>query len=971
MNRTLQGGSVAGLVLVVLATSSFVLSSSSASEEYNVNLMIIYVDGPEGLDMMGGYLGIGYSSVVFEIIEDIDLSDLIEANGWSPIGNDSNPDQRFYGTVRGNGHTVSGLWTEGQEWAGLFGSLGHTGKITDLNVEIDSEKGGIAGMNIAGAIVGSNYGTVQGCTVTSSGEKGVSGTVNIGGMIGYQNGGAVIDCHSYINVNSFRGTSCVGGLVGLQENNSRIEDCSSHGRVFADEDIVIESYPLRTFVDAPSPLYDGDKMGGLLGMQDSGSKVIGSFATGDVYSIGTDDDVGGLVGRIYYGSLVSECYSTGDVMVEGFNPFTGGLVGNEYACLITNCYSTGDVEVTGKYLHVGSLLGFLNRGEVENSFATGEVITNSDGYVGGLIGYSFEGTVRSSFFNADTTHQTYGIGNEPNNIEHARRTQDLIRMSTFDHAGWSIGSSSSPWGMYLSDNGQTGYGYPFLTGIGNHVLISPSSTVVSYNNTPFTDVPTWATDGPDVELEGSLVYLDHLMRETIPKDAGSYLIAQGTLGLDAKEYQIFFADDVFLVIEPAKNTVIIEEEAKQYGDWSQPEHISVRIADPGSFFEGDLDRLIADGSLTYQYYNRSGNPFWFGSNTPVGEYRVALVGNILKNYDITFIGSFTVMPKEMESSMVAGIKPLYYTGNELIQTISVEYHLDILQEGVDFTAEYSNNINIGTGHLTLSGQGNFTGNITIDFNILPPLAINEVIGAVSNLPETITGDAVKDVAYAYDLYQKLDAVDRTIVPAHITNTLMDAVNEIETNRLNTRGDNISVSGNIPWHIVAESRSLDDTWEHWDRLLTRVERYMGDTPYTIVSMHLISFTDLIEENLWHPEGNIRITMDAPDRPLIGVAHITGDNIMMRDAVIQSGLVFRANDSGIFVILGEEEESATELLAILFVGAIVISGAAIVLIKAFNGKRKAQKVPAQGWEMKRPYIDSKIRVTDAKEFGTFVL
>lgn len=62
--------------------------------------------------------------------------------------------------------------------------------------------------------------------------------------------------------------------------------------------------------------------------------------------------------------------------------------------------------------------------------------------------------------------------------------------------------------------------------------------------------------------------------------------------------------------------------------------------------------------------------------------------------------------------------PFDYTGSAITPTITIRDIVGtVLTIGTDYIVDYSNNIAVGTGHITVTGQGNYTGSKTIDFYI--------------------------------------------------------------------------------------------------------------------------------------------------------------------------------------------------------------------------------------------------------------
>lgn len=79
------------------------------------------------------------------------------------------------------------------------------------------------------------------------------------------------------------------------------------------------------------------------------------------------------------------------------------------------------------------------------------------------------------------------------------------------------------------------------------------------------------------------------------------------------------------------------------------------------------------------------------------------------------------------------------TGKPIIPEYTLSYNGAVLKEGVDYTVEYSNNINVGNAVITVTGQGLYTGTKLIDFVIDP----GTLTGGTVQIPETAyAGDTV-------------------------------------------------------------------------------------------------------------------------------------------------------------------------------------------------------------------------------------
>ena len=72
-----------------------------------------------------------------------------------------------------------------------------------------------------------------------------------------------------------------------------------------------------------------------------------------------------------------------------------------------------------------------------------------------------------------------------------------------------------------------------------------------------------------------------------------------------------------------------------------------------------------------------------------------------------------------------------YTGVEIEPQVTVTNNGETLEEGTDYTVDYTDNIDVGTATVTITGIGNYTGTVTKNFEITPA----EITGYV-----TISGD---------------------------------------------------------------------------------------------------------------------------------------------------------------------------------------------------------------------------------------
>ena len=308
-----------------------------------------------------------------KLMNDIDLKDvcgpeLDAETSWEPIGNSE--ENTYTGTFNGNGKTISGLYIDDSTAnnQGLFGRV-NGGTVQNLTVSGSVNSSG----DYVGGIVGNNSGTFENCAFTGS----VSGDWYVGGVVGNNNGGTVTGCifSGSGSVTGVTGSYFVGGVVGKNSgSNGSVEKCHNTGSVSGSREDV----------------------GGVVG--DNEGTVENCYNTGAVSGLysGTGNRVGGVVGWNDSGANVENCYNTGSVNVIGNSSAVGGVVGCNQGGSVQNCYNTGTVTVTDDY--VGGVVGW-NSGNVTNCYNTGTV-SGSGGHVGGVVGDN-RGTVKNCYYQID------------------------------------------------------------------------------------------------------------------------------------------------------------------------------------------------------------------------------------------------------------------------------------------------------------------------------------------------------------------------------------------------------------------------------------------------------------------------------------------------------------------------------------------------------------------------------------------
>lgn len=284
----------------------------------------------------------------YKMANDIDLTEWITeenpSNGWEPIS-------WWFGTLDGDGHTISGLYVNRpNEGAGLFNELyGSVKNVIFRNPYIK----------------GKSSGTVSGFGGTISNVKVIGGYIYgseySGAISGY--GGDTLEQNIIISTHVEGGAYC-GGIIGgwrtfsvRLQNNYAIE-CEVYGKYvggIAGGLIIEYSYKLGTIEGNyfSGKLTGSSYVGGVVGFAESAS---GSY-TYSVFIYKNRFD-GCIIGNGYaagvYNGYKSGGKATGSISVSQ-NIVTGTIYGKSYVCGISGSISTNNVCATDSLISNSSM----------------------------------------------------------------------------------------------------------------------------------------------------------------------------------------------------------------------------------------------------------------------------------------------------------------------------------------------------------------------------------------------------------------------------------------------------------------------------------------------------------------------------------------------------------------------------------------------------------------------------------------
>lgn len=96
---------------------------------------------------------------------------------------------------------------------------------------------------------------------------------------------------------------------------------------------------------------------------------------------------------------------------------------------------------------------------------------------------------------------------------------------------------------------------------------------------------------------------------------------------------------------------------------------------------------------------------------------VNILSTAEKTYQEAVAGAGKTEKSDISKAAVGTIPSQIYTGKAITPAVTVSYNGKALVNGKDYTLGYTNNTNIGTASITITGAGNYTGTLTKTFEI--------------------------------------------------------------------------------------------------------------------------------------------------------------------------------------------------------------------------------------------------------------
>lgn len=295
---------------------------------------------------------------------------------WTPIGQTSG--RAYRGSLDGQGHTVSGLYTSkaGSGYAGLIGLAYGGTKVSNLTVRGEIALADVGKVSAGGVAADVSAGEFENCVsdvkITITGLS--NSNANLGGFTGVASATSFTDCRfegsitcqytgsGYLGrgYSSYSG-GALGGFIGLVKYTT-LERCVNSGDVTVNKASGVGGIAGRIYAsgDDETRLHECLNTGHI---SNDVNFVIGTgeWPAGGIGGIvGVTDGMGGSL-------LIDTCYNTG-VISGGI--IAGGILGGESGSygkttstgseklVVKNCYNAGVLDTGTKVDHIGTLAGF-------------------------------------------------------------------------------------------------------------------------------------------------------------------------------------------------------------------------------------------------------------------------------------------------------------------------------------------------------------------------------------------------------------------------------------------------------------------------------------------------------------------------------------------------------------------------------------------------------------------------------------
>lgn len=636
-------------------------------------------------------------------------------------------------------------------------------------------------------IAGANTGTIKNCsnkqTITgirfSSGICGANNTnildcTNYGDIVANNSsgftGGIVSECRRYANIISctnygtINGIGYSGGICGSANITSGTSFDENDVLIVSPGEILISNCQNHGKVIGVSASTQDACVGGIVGVADTLNGPISILSCTNYGAVSSPENTSSSTGGI---AASSTCDKNGSLKLENLNNY-GSVSGYEAAGIIQyiNSYN-GKSILLRNTLNAGAVsgknaYGISSGGERSPEMSTSIMLSMNAGDVYGRnIAYgigrmqAITNCYNLGFIKADTGNAS-GIG--WGNISYCYNAGAVIcqkagSIAVLKDVNESLSESSAEFCYYL----QAGLNEAFGTGLtASEMQVQGKFGGFDFNNVWVMrqqhGILLPALAGTDTSFMDSLKYLENsnvslsassftysgtAIMPSVTVTYGQTALANGT------DYMVVYRNNVDVGTATA---VIVGQ-----GNYSGTKVVTYTIgalpisnasvsAIPDQTYSGQA--ITPEVTLTHNsaaLVNGTDYTVSYSNNKNAGTATAVITG--IGNYSGTIKTTFRIMPLSIYSAYNTEVSNQSYTGKAIEPKMDILYGNTILTKGVDYTVSYSDNKEVGSAKVTVTGIGNFCDSWFFYFEITECNIKNATIGKIAD--QFCTGKAVK------------------------------------------------------------------------------------------------------------------------------------------------------------------------------------------------------------------------------------
>ena len=257
------------------------------------------------------------------------------------------------------------------------------------------------------------------------------------------------------------------------------------------------------------------------------------------------------------------------------------------------------------------------------------------------------------------------------------------------------------------------------------ICMIPATASVAFADTTTLTIGNIA----DQVYTGNAINPDLTVTKTVTGDGGT----QTDTVISKTEYDVVYYSGNFTNVGTSGNITVklkdgsVTSEAKTFNIVAR-DLSTVKMTVPTQTNSGDLQSALENSVVFKDALNNTLNLKADVNFVVIGEGTDRTLKVTKKTNNVTGESTevaFKVL-KDISACDISGIEAKTYTGNALTQDITIkDGGVDV--DSKNYSISYSDNINAGTGYVTITGQNDYTGTKTKGFTISPKTVSSEVV----------------------------------------------------------------------------------------------------------------------------------------------------------------------------------------------------------------------------------------------------